>query len=102
MRQSNAKKQQKKLDKIKSYKILLAALNDAWSTRRGKGGVLSLVCWFVMLCIGACLGLAYLAATDTACSKLVQPLLVELQQKGSNLDMKHNEKAILHAVSLYF
>ena len=98
-RQSNAKKQQKKLDKIKSYQMLLAALNDASSRRGGQGGVCGLVCWLVLLCLCACLGLAYMAATDTACSKLIQPLVVELQKKGSDFDMKANEQAIVHAVS---
>jgi hypothetical protein len=102
-RQVNAKRQQKKAEKIAKYSELLKALDEAsGSARRGGGGgvvggLCKCMCYMMLLLIVALVVLVYLAASDDECFKAFEPFAREMQRKGAQFKVQGKEEAIVKA-----
>ena len=96
--QLHAKKARKKLDKINEYEQLLRALDGAARGRSLGGSCMGLACWLVLLVVMGAVGVAWVAASDAVCARVMSPLVLEVQKTGlQNFDVKSHEPAIVRA-----
>jgi hypothetical protein len=63
---------------------------------------MGLVCWLLLLVVVGAAGVAWVAATDAACARIMSPLVLEVQKTGlQKFDLQAHEQAIVRAGEMF-